>query len=77
MQSQLCLLLNAYYEGLYPENIYSFRKGRNNLQAVSLLNEIISFTNKNELGIVLFNIKYHYNSLPQEVILTLIEIPDK
>jgi len=57
LQTQLCLLLNSFYEGKYHENIYSYRKGRNPSQAVGLLHEILTLTNKQKICIGLINLK--------------------
>lgn len=41
LQTQLCLLLDPFYEAKYPEHMYGFRKGRNAHQAVGFLKCIL------------------------------------
>jgi len=37
LQTQLCLLLDPFYEAKYPEHMYGYRKGRNTHQVVGFL----------------------------------------
>ena len=46
LQSQLCFLLDAFYEGKYDESMHGFRKGRDFLQVVGCLYKISNFTHK-------------------------------
>ena len=75
LQTQLCLVLDSYYEGFYSEDMYGFRKGRNCLQAVGLLNKIISITDKDRLGVALVDIKACFDTIPHEKILSEFQLP--
>lgn len=77
LQTQLCLLLDAYYEGKYSEDMYGFRKGRNCLQAVGLLHKIINLTDKNRLGIFLLDIKNSFDSISHIIILKYFKVPSR
>lgn len=77
LQTQLCLLLDPYYEAKYSEDMYGFRKGRNCLQAVGLLHKIVSITNKERLGVALLDIKSCFDSIPHVKIMECVEIPSK
>ena len=68
LQTQICILLDAYYEAKYHENIFSYRKGRNSLQAISLLKRIVDSTDKKYLGVGLLDIKKCFDSIPHEQI---------
>ena len=37
LQTQLCLVLDPYYEAKYPSYLYNSRKGRNSLQVLGFL----------------------------------------
>jgi hypothetical protein len=75
LQIQMCLLLDPYYEAKYNENLFSFRKGRNPLQAVALLEKIIGTYGKNQLGIALTFIKPDFNSIPYFIIQKYFIVP--
>jgi RNA-directed DNA polymerase len=75
LQTQLCLLLDSYYEGLYADDIYGFRKARNCLQAVGLLNKIVSVTDKDRLGVALLDIKACFDSIPHDKLLSEFHLP--
>jgi len=75
LQTQLCLLLDAFYEAKYSENMYGYRKGRNCLQAVGYLHKVISLTDKNRLGVALLDIKECFDNIPHEIILKNFKIP--
>jgi len=77
LQTQLCLLLDAFYEAKFKENMYGFRKGRSTLQAVGLLHKIISLTDKSRLGVVLLDIKECFNTIPHDIILKYFKVPEK
>ena len=41
LQTQLCLLLDPFYEAKYPEHMYAYRKGRNTHQAMGFLKTVL------------------------------------
>ena len=75
LQTQLYLVLDSYYEGLYDENMYGFRRGRHCLQAVGLLSKIVSVTNKDRLGVAILDIKSCFDTIPHEKIISQFQIP--
>lgn len=75
LQTLLFFLLDSYYEGLYDENMYGFRKGRNCLQAVGLLSKIVSVTNKDRLGVALLDIESCFDVIPHDKIISLFQVP--
>jgi len=75
LQTQLCLLLDPYYEAQFSEDMYGFRKGRNCLQVVALLNKIISITDKDRLGLALLDIKTCFDTIPHDQVLAEFQIP--
>jgi len=78
LQTQMCLLLDAYYEAKYNEKQYWFRKGRNHLQVVGLVRSIINKINKidqNRLGVALLEIKDCFAAMPLDVMLKCFKVP--
>jgi len=76
LQTQLCILLDAFYEPQYDGNIFSYRKGRNPLQAIALLRRVIDSTDKEELGVGLLDVKKSFDSVPHNVIIKNFLVPD-
>ena len=77
LQTAICILLDAFYEGKFHVDMYGFRKGRNFLQAVGLLNKIVNLTDKNFLGVALLDIKSCFDSIPHDIILKFFLVPNK
>jgi len=75
LQTQLCLLLDAFYEAKYSEHIYGFRKGRNTLQAAGLLSDEINKSDKTRLGVALINIKNCFDNLSHASIFEYFKVP--
>lgn len=57
LETQLCLLLDPFYEAKYPEHMYGYRKGRNTCQAVGFLKETLEESNGNYSGLILLNVE--------------------
>lgn len=77
LQTQLSILLDAYYEGKYNESQYGFRKGRNPLQAVGFLLKVIDKTDKNRLAIALLDIQKCFDEISHDIVLKLFKVPPK
>lgn len=75
LQTQLCFLLDPYFEGIYSEHIYGFRKGRSRLQVVGYLSNIITMTDKNSLGIALLNLKLCFTQISHVLLGSAFPIP--
>ena len=75
LQTQMCILLDAFYEAKYHENVFGFRKGRNTLQAIALLSRIIDSTEKDRLGVALLDIKGCFDKIPHNVIIKYFKVP--
>lgn len=77
LQTQLCLLLDPFYEAKYPENMYAFRKGRSAHQILSFLKTIFEKSKNSYAQLTLLGIrKYFYNTL-QSTIFTYFKVPSK
>lgn len=77
LQTQLCLVLDPFYEARYPEEIYGFRKGRNAHQALGLLKNSIENVNPTSLGLILFDIEKSFACIPHQTVLKHFIVPDK
>ena len=77
LQTQLCLLLDPFYEAKYPEHMYGFRKGRNMHQAMGFLKMILEKSDTNHAGLILLNIEKCFNSISHQVILDHFIVPSK
>ena len=75
LQTQLCILLDAFYEAKYNENQYGFRKGRNPLQALGFLRKVLDMTNKSRLAIALLDIEKCFDCIPHHIIKKHFKIP--
>lgn len=75
LQTQLCLLLDAYYEAKYPEHMYGFRKGRGSLQAVGYLKSIMERADNHRFGMVLLDIEKCFDNIQHDVILRDFTVP--
>lgn len=75
LQSQLCFLLDAFYEGKYNEGMYGFRKGRNFLQLVGNLYKITDFIHLSNIGLAFLDIKQLLVSISHEVIISFFNVP--
>lgn len=77
LQTQLCLLLDSFYEAKYPEHMYGFRKGRNTHQAAGFLKKVLEKSNVTSAGLILLDIEKCFDSMSHQVILTHFTVPDK
>jgi hypothetical protein len=77
LQTQLCILLDSFYESKYSEYMYGFRKGRNALQALGLLQDVINRSDKSRLGIGLLDIKACFDNFSHDTILLHFKVPKK
>ena len=75
LQTQLCLLLDPFYEAKYPEHIYAYRKGRNTHQAVGFLKGILERSDTNHSGLILLDIEKCFYSISHEVIIKHFVVP--
>jgi len=75
LQTQLLILLDAYYEPKYTKDVYSYRNGRNPLQAVALLKKIVDSTKKEQLGIIHINTKQCFNTISHLTIMKHFIVP--
>lgn len=75
LQTQLCLLLDPFYEAKYPEHMYAYRKGRNTHQAVGFLKSILERSDTNYAGLILLDIEKCFYSISHEAILTHFMVP--
>lgn len=75
LQTQLCLLLDTFYESKYNFLIYGFRKGRFSLQVVGLLKQLLDGTNKDKLGLSLIDMDQILNTISHRIILKLLKLP--
>lgn len=77
LQTQLYILLDPYYEAKYPEDLYSFRNGRNTLQAVGRVKSILERSDLRRSGLVLLDIEKCFDRIPHSVIIEQFEVPPK
>ena len=70
LQTQLCLLLDPFYEAKYPEHMYGYRKGRNTHQAVGFLKSILERSDTNYAGLILLDIEKCFYSISHKAIIT-------
>jgi len=75
LQTQLCLLLDPFYEAKYPEHMYAYRKGRNTHQAVGFLKSILERSDTNYSGLILFDIEKCFYSISHEAIMKHFVVP--
>ena len=75
LQTQLCLLLDPFYEAKYPEHMYAYRKGRNTHQAVGFLKSILERSDTNYAGLILLDIEKCFYSISHEAILKHFIVP--
>jgi len=75
LQAQLCLLLDPYYEGVFPELMFGYRRGRSALQAVGFLRSVLDRASKKHLGILLCNIKKCFDSILHDKIIEYFLVP--
>jgi RNA-directed DNA polymerase len=77
LQTQLCLLLDPFYEAKYPEHMYGFRKGRNTHQAVGFLKAVLGRLSVKHAGLILLDIENCFDNISHKAILTHFAVPDK
>lgn len=75
LQKQLCFLLEPYYEAKFPQEMYGFRHGRNALQAVAYLKNILKHYDKNYFSLALINVEDCFKNISHEDILTYFYVP--
>lgn len=75
LQTQLCLLLDPFYEAKYPEHMYAYRKGRNTHQAVGFLKKVLETSDTNYSGLVLLDIEKCFYSISHEAIIKHFVVP--
>merc|ERR1712232_1387754 len=75
LQTQLCLLLDPFYEAKYPEHMYAYRKGRNTHQAVVFLKGILERSDTNYSGLILLDIEKCFYSISHEAIIKHFVVP--
>jgi len=75
LQTQLCLLLDPFYEAKYPEHMYAYRKGRNTHQAVGFLKGILERSDIKYSGLILFDIEKCFYSISHEAIIKHFVVP--
>jgi len=75
LQTQLCLLLDPFYEAKYPEHMYADRKGRNSHQAVGFLKGILEKADTKYSGLILFDIEKCFYSISHEAIIKHFVVP--
>ena len=77
LQTQLCLLLDPFYEAIYSEHTYAYRKGRNTHQAVGFLKAVLERSNTKHAGLILLDIEKCFYNISHEKILTYFIVPKK
>lgn len=77
LQTQLCLLLDPFYEATYSEHTYAYRKGRNTHQAVGFLKAVLEELDTKYAGLILLDIEKCFYNISHETILTYFTIPKK
>jgi RNA-directed DNA polymerase len=77
LQTQLCLLLDSFYEATYSEHTYGYRKGRNTHQAVGFLKAVLERSDTKYAGLILFDIEKCFHNISHEMILTYFIVPKK
>eukprot|EP00803_Ostreobium_quekettii_P003911 evm.model.scf_8.2 EVM.evm.TU.scf_8.2 scf_8:27198-29912(-) len=77
LQKAFHLLIDPYYEALYPADMYGFRKGRGSLQAVGALKRITEQARSISLGILSLDIIQCFDSIEHDVILHTLAYPDR
>lgn len=75
LQTQLCLLLDPFYEAKYPEHMYAYRKGHNTHQAVGFLKAILERSDTNYAGLILLDIEKCFYSISHEAIIKYFIVP--
>jgi RNA-directed DNA polymerase len=75
LQTQLCLLLDPFYEAKYPEHMYAYRKGRNTHQAIGFLKAILERSDTNYAGLILLDIEKCFYSISHEAIIKHFIVP--
>jgi RNA-directed DNA polymerase len=76
LQTQLCLLLDPFYEAKYPEHMYGYRKGRNTHQAVGFLKAILERSDTNYAGLILLDIEKCFYSISHKAIIKHFVVPN-
>ena len=77
LQTQLCLLLDPFYEATYSEHTYAYRKGRNAHQAVGFLKAVLERSDTKYAGLILLDIEKCFYNISHEMILTYFIVPKK
>lgn len=75
LQTQLCLLLDPFYEAKYPEHMYAYRKGRNTHQAIGLLKSILERSDTGYSGLILLDIEKCFYSISHQAIIKHFSVP--
>lgn len=77
LQTQLCLLLDPFYEAKYHEHMYGFRKGRNTHQAIGFLKAVLERSDINHAGLILLDIEECFDHMSHQAILEHFTVPHK
>lgn len=77
LQTQLCLLLDPFYEAKYSEHMYAYRKGRNTHQAVGFLKSVLERSDTKYAGLILLDIEKCFYNISHETILTYFSVPNQ
>jgi len=75
LQTQLCLLLDPFYEAKYPEHMYAYRKGRNTHQAVGFLKGILERSDTKFSGLVVLDIEKCFYNISHQAIIKHFVVP--
>lgn len=75
LQTQLCLLLDAFYEAKYPESMYGFRRGRGALQAAGFLRSVLDRASNRRFGLILMDIEKCFDNFSHDAILSHFKVP--
>ena len=77
LQTQLCLLLDPFYEAKYPQHMYGFRKGRNTHNAVGFLKAVLERSDTRYAGLLLLDLKKCFDSTAHQAIIEHLVVPFK
>ena len=75
LQTQLCLLLDPFYEASFPEHMYGFRKGRGALQAAGFLRSSLDRSNNDRYGLIMIDIEKCFDNISHDAIKRHFRVP--
>lgn len=75
LQTQLCILLDPYYEAKLPEHMYGFRKGRGALQAAAFLRSVLDRAFNPRFGLILLDIEKCFDNISHDAIKKYYKVP--